>query len=103
MLTNQIKIIRIRHITHKYTNKLDLNSKASLLKIIIKIIQHKTHKYKHKIKIKIKWNLNVIVIWKIIALFIIIFIYARKFILKMFKNLIIKKNNKKVNKIFLYS
>ena len=54
MLTNQIKIIRIRHITHKYTIKLDLNSKASLLKIIIKIIQHKTHKYKHKIKIKIK-------------------------------------------------
>ena len=101
MLTNQIKIIRIRHITHKYTIKLDLNSKASLLKIIIKIIQHKTHKHKHKIKIKL--NLNVIVIWKKIALFIIIFIYARKFILKMFKNSIIKKNNKKVNKIFLYS
>ena len=60
MLTNQIKIIRIRHITNKYTIKLDLNSKASLMKIIIKIIQHKTHKHKHKIKIKL--NLNVIVI-----------------------------------------
>ena len=58
MLTNQIKIIKIRHIIHKYTIKLDLNSKASLLKIIIKIIQHKTHKH----KIKIKLNLNVIVI-----------------------------------------